>query len=87
MVGHIAIEDKPDLLWDHPELERLYLRLEDEYEIEERNSALQQKLNLIYKTAETLHSVLEDRRILHVEWYIVILILFEVIMGLWDRFS
>ncbi|MCK7513763.1 MAG: RMD1 family protein [Desulfobacterales bacterium] len=32
MIGRVEIIDKPDILWDQPELERLYARLEDEYE-------------------------------------------------------
>ena len=31
--GRVAITDKPDALWDRPDLERLYARLEDEYEL------------------------------------------------------
>ncbi len=34
--GRVAVEDKPDVLWDRPDLERLYARLEDEYELAER---------------------------------------------------
>ena len=34
--GRVAVEEKPDVLWDHPELERLYARLTDEYELHER---------------------------------------------------
>ncbi len=30
--GRVAVEEKPDVLWDRPDLERLYARLEDEYE-------------------------------------------------------
>ncbi|MDH3514563.1 MAG: RMD1 family protein [Gammaproteobacteria bacterium] len=38
MTGRVEIQDKPDLLWDHPEVERLYLHLENEYELRERNT-------------------------------------------------
>ena len=34
--GRVAVEEKPDVLWDRPDLERLYARLEDEYELKER---------------------------------------------------
>ena len=40
MSGRIAIEEKPDVLWEKPELDRLYARLEDEYELKERAVAL-----------------------------------------------
>ncbi|HWF93691.1 MAG TPA: RMD1 family protein, partial [Xanthobacteraceae bacterium] len=38
--GRVAVADKPDVLWDRPDLERLYARLEDEYELKERAEAL-----------------------------------------------
>jgi uncharacterized Rmd1/YagE family protein len=36
VAGRVAITEKPDALWDRPDLERLYARLEDEYELTER---------------------------------------------------
>jgi uncharacterized Rmd1/YagE family protein len=80
MTGRVEIQDKPDLLWDHPELERLYLRLENEYELQERNTVLERKLALIAHTAETAVDLLQNRSMLRVEWYIVILIVFEVLL-------
>ncbi len=80
MIARIEIQDKPDLLWDHPELERLYRRLENEYELEERNTVLERKLALIARTAETALNLLQNRSMLRVEWYIVILIVFEVVL-------
>ena len=46
--------DKPEIIWEHPNLERLYLRLEDEFEIRERHLALERKLNLVSHTAQTV---------------------------------
>jgi uncharacterized Rmd1/YagE family protein len=40
VVGRVEIDEKPDVLWDHPELERLHARLEDEYELRERSRAI-----------------------------------------------
>ena len=36
VAGRVAVDEKPDVLWDRPDLERLYARLEDEYELSER---------------------------------------------------
>ncbi len=83
-VGRVAVEEKPDLLWDHPELERLYLRLEDEYEIHERYLALDRKLDVVSRTAESLLDLLHHKRSLRVEWYIVILILVEICITLYE---
>lgn len=88
MIGHVEIEDKPDILWDMPpDLERLYGRLEDEFEIRERHAVLLHKLELIHRTAETMLGLLQDRRSLHVEWYIVILIVIEILLTLGERFA
>ena len=80
MIGRVEIQDKPDLLWDQPDLERLYLRLETEYELRERNTVLERKLALISNTAQTTLNLLHNRRMLRVEWYIVILIVIEVVL-------
>lgn len=80
MVGRVEIQDKPEILWEQPELERLYVRLEAEYELRERNAVLERKLAIIARTAETTMNLLHNRRILRVEWYIVILILIEIVL-------
>lgn len=84
MVGRVEVSEKPDLMWEHPELERLYLRLQDEYEVTERHRALERKLELIARTAETLVDLMRHRSTLRVEWYIVILIVAEILLTLFD---
>ncbi len=86
MVGRVEVTERPDLLWDHPEVERLYDRLADVYELAERDRALTRKLDLISQTAGTSLGLLQDRRSLRVEWYIVILILVDIVLGLIDKF-
>lgn len=86
IVGRVEIIDKPELLWDAPDLERLYVRLENEYEIRERHLALERKLDLISKTAETVLDLLQHNTALRVEWYVVILIVVEILLSLYDLF-
>ena len=86
MVGRAAITEKPELLWDHPALEGLFGRLEDEYEIIERHAALERKLNLISSTVQTLLEMLGSRHSLRVEWYIVFLIVVEILLTLYELF-
>jgi len=86
MVGRVHIDEKPDLLWEHPELERLYSRLEDEFDIRERHAALERKFSLIARTAETVLRVWQDRHLLRVEWYIVVLILVSILLSLYGMF-
>ena len=86
MVARAQVGEKPDILWDHPELDRLWRRLETEYEIGERQLSLERKLDLINSTAETLLGLLQDRRTLRVEWYIVIMIVIEIALTLYELF-
>lgn len=85
-VGRVEVTEKPELLWDHPELERLYLRLQEEYELPDRDRALTRKLNLITQTATTSLGLLEYKQSLRVEWYIVILIVVEIVLTLYELF-
>lgn len=86
MVGRATVTEKPDLLWEHVELEGLYLLLEDEYELQERDAALVRKLDLLSRTAQTSLELLHTNRSLRVEWYIVILIVVEILLTLFDLF-
>src|SRR6266704_4334632 len=60
--GRVAVADKPDVLWDRPDLERLYARLEDEYELKERADALNRKLAVIAETAKALTDIIDADR-------------------------
>jgi uncharacterized Rmd1/YagE family protein len=85
--GRVAIGEKPDALWERPDLERLYARLEDEYELKERVEALNRKLAVVAETANTLADIIDTRRTLRLELIIVALIAFEVVMTLYQLFA
>ncbi|MEM9006153.1 MAG: RMD1 family protein [Cyanobacteria bacterium P01_F01_bin.86] len=87
MFGMVEVGEKPDPVWDHPELDRLYLRLEDEYELRERLVILEQKLTLISKTVETSLGILQRNSSHRVEWYIVILIVVEIVLAIYELWT
>ena len=80
--GRVAVEEKPDVLWDRHDLERLYARLEDEYELKERTRTLQRKLDVIVETARALTDVIEADRATRLEFTIVLLIVAEIALTL-----
>ena len=82
LAGRVAVREKPDILWDRPDLERFYARLEDEYELVERAEALDRKLTVIGTTAEALLDMLDTSRFLRLEILVVVLILAELALGL-----
>lgn len=85
VVGRAQVGEKPDLLWDHPELDRLYARLDTEYELDERAKAIGEKLEVIGDTADALLNLVQDKRAFRVELAIIALIAFEVALTLYDR--
>jgi len=85
--GRIAIGEKPDALWERPDLERLYARLEDEYELKERLETLNRKLAVVSETADTLADIIDTRRTLRLELIIVALIAFEVVITLYQLYA
>jgi uncharacterized Rmd1/YagE family protein len=84
--GRVAVAEKPDVLWERPDLERLYARLEDEYELTERVETLNRKVELVAKTANTLADFIDTRRSLRLEVIIVLLIAFEIVVTLYQLF-
>ncbi len=86
VIGRVAVDDKPDVLWDRPELERLYARLVDEYELVERGGAIDRKLTLLGSTAQTLVELAQNKLSVRLEWYIIILIAIEIVLTFYDLF-
>lgn len=82
LVGSAAVLEKPDLLWDSVVLDRFYTRLEDEYELRERHLALERKLTVVTHAAQTMLELHQTRRSYKVEWYIVGLFVFEIVVNL-----
>lgn len=82
--ARVAVQERPDVLWDRPDLDRLYSRLEDEYELTERADTLNRKVEVIGKTATALTDLIDTQRSLRLELIIVLLILAEIFLTLWQ---
>ncbi|HEY5337292.1 MAG TPA: RMD1 family protein [Rhizomicrobium sp.] len=79
--GRIAFAEKPDALWEHPELERFYARLEDEYEIVERGTLLNGNVAVVGSAAETFTDIIDTARSARLEILIVLLIFAELVIA------
>ena len=82
LAERVAVREKPDILWERPDLERLYARLEDEYELVERAETLAHKLDLIGDTVTVLTDLIDTKRSLRLEAIVVGLILAEIALTL-----
>ncbi len=81
-VWRVEVDDEPDAAWDWPDLDRLWMRLSETYELRERHNALGRKVDLLSQSASTLLEVLHSKRSLRVEWYVVALIVVEILLTL-----
>jgi uncharacterized Rmd1/YagE family protein len=85
--GRVAVAEDPDLLWDHPDLNRLYARLKEEYELKDRADGLARKLDVIGETAQTLTDIMDTAHSQRLELMIVLLIVFEIGITFFQIFS
>jgi len=86
MAGQVEVAEKRELLWYRPELEKFYLQLSYDYDLKERHGALERKFKIISHTAETLLNLLNHQSSMRVEWYIVALIVVEIIFSFYQHF-
>jgi uncharacterized Rmd1/YagE family protein len=86
MSGRVEVQEKPDILWDHPELDRLHGRLVDEYELKERAAGLARKLSVIDETTRALTDIIDTERSVRLEVTIVALIVVEVLVAVYEIF-
>lgn len=87
MASRVDLDEKPDVLWDHPELERFWAKLVDEYDLPQRARAIDRKLVVIRETADTIVDLMSTRTSHRLEWYIIFLISLEIAISMYDRLS
>lgn len=86
LAERVDLDEKPDVLWDHPELDRFWAKLVDEYDLPARARSIERKLVVIRETADTITDLISTRTSHRLEWYIIALIAIEIGLGLYDRF-
>jgi uncharacterized Rmd1/YagE family protein len=78
-VAHLSLFDKPDEIWELPELEILYNRLRKEYEIDDRFDVLDEKINFLSENAKLLMDFIAEKRNAFLEIIVIILIAVDLI--------
>lgn len=86
VVTHIPLLDKPDVTWENHDLDRFYEELSVEYELEDRYESLSEKLKLLFQNIEFIQNYLDTRHGHFLEWIIILLILFEVVLFLIESY-
>lgn len=81
VVTVLHLLDKPDATWDDPVLDAIYDDLRAEFDLAERYTALELKLESVLESLEVMLDVARDRRMLFLEIAVVVLFVLEIIMG------
>lgn len=86
ILSRLSLLDKPDITWDVQELGVLFGHLRKMYELDDRFKAVEFKLDSIQDNSKALLSILEARRSERLEITIVILIVIEVLLFIYELF-
>lgn len=80
----LALFDKPESTWEVAQLDTLYNALREELEIQDRFRVLEAKLRMIQENLVLLVNFSQQRSTWRLEWAVVLLVLIEVVLSLWQ---
>jgi uncharacterized Rmd1/YagE family protein len=79
---HHALMETPDFFWEYPEWEELYLMIAKYLEVRNRTDILNKKLRVIHELFDMLADEQKHRHSSVLEWIIIWLIAFEILVFL-----
>lgn len=79
--------DKPDATWEDHAMDRIYDDLREEFDLVDRYAALESKLRSIQEALELVLDVARERRLIVLEIAVVVLILIEIVIALFQLSS
>lgn len=85
-ISYIMLLDKPDIVWDNTDAERVYNDLSHLFELDERYENVRMKTEALMDITEMFASLAMSRRDARLEWIIIILIAVEIVMSLTFHF-
>ncbi len=84
-IAHIMVLDKPEITWDNEEADRFYLIISNLFELRPRYQEIKHKAETLLDVTDVFSGLSHARRSARLEWIIIILIAFEIIMALWQK--
>jgi len=87
VISTLALFDKPDATWENEELDRLWNSLYHMLELDDRYQALEAKLRMFQDNLLVLVDLTRQRATIVLEATVVILILLEILITVWQLVS
>jgi required for meiotic nuclear division protein 1 len=79
-VAHLSLFDKPDEAWESPELEKLYMTLQSDFELTDRFDVLNEKISFLSENTRMLSDIVGERRMDIIQIIMTVLCLMDVIL-------
>ena len=79
-IAHIMVLDKPDITWDNEDLDRLYSRMANLFELNQRYHEIKAKSETLMDITDVFTGLSHARRANRLEWIIIILIALEIVI-------
>jgi len=85
VLENLTLFDDPPESWESESLAHLDSALFDQFDLEERISAINQKLAYLKDAGSTLLEVLTNSKSVRLEWIVILLIALEVVLFVWKE--
>lgn len=87
VISTLALFDKPDDTWENEHLDRVWDALRHMLELDDRYRGLEAKLRLFQENLVVLVDLARQRQTLRLEWAVMLLIFFELIVMVWQMWG
>lgn len=85
-IAHVMVLDKPEITWEEPEADRLYLTMANLYELDQRYQEIRHKSETLLDITEVFSGLSHARRAARLEWIIIVLIFIEIVIFVLEIF-
>ncbi|HYK74825.1 MAG TPA: RMD1 family protein [Pseudoneobacillus sp.] len=83
-LAYIMILDKPDITWTSSNASEFYDKMTEFFELNDRYKILKSKTDILYNIMDGFSTISHSIRGLFVEWIVVILILIEILLTVFE---
>ena len=84
ILNQLYLLDKPDILWDDPELESLYNQLSLQLELKSRFDVIEYKISYLKESVEFATDMINQKSSEFLEWIIIWLIAIEIVFSVYE---
>ena len=84
ILNQLYLLDKPDILWDDPELESLYNQLSLQLELKSRFDVIEYKISYLKESVEFATDMINQKSSEFLEWIIIWLIAVEIVFSIYE---